>query len=645
MNRALWFGIRGRLLLAFGVLSAFTLFASIVGWVSHNRLGDELNRVVEENIYALQLMADIRERGAKITTTTPTLLAVKDEVTRENIWQDLNKDIRSMLELLPQITIITQDLQAKPLLQEQIQTLKTTLKALNTNVLRRLETQREKRSDNRRLRWAATVFLSDIDEIISGTQNNLYRHFDQAIPHIVQDNQVQKSIVASINNSLQALYKVKADVNLLVNLVDRAQHLPDLNSLVATRTHSDEVVQRIERELNQLLSLPKIETLKQTVDKIITLANNKNNIFILRREERSIISAGQSLLVKTHKELANLNYLLGVQADKVQLAAQLSAQNARVTIRKGRVLMVSLVAGSLLFSILIVWLYVGRNMVARITHLDASMRAIANGNLDREVPIKGRDEIGAMARSLMRFRDQLATLQEELVQAGKLAAQGQLSAGIAHEINQPLSAIRQYTHNSLRLIQANRLPETEQNLQQIHSLTKRAITIITRLKSLAKEQQNNFVTVDIKTTINNVISLFSEDNAWRAATVNVQYTHPSNKVYADPIQLEQVIQNLITNSLDAIANNSEKEILIDCKQNKDHIELWLSDNGPGIDKLLQKQIFDPFFTTKRRGQNLGLGLSISYNIIQNFGGKLSIDTSREQGAAFCILLPKLPRGK
>ncbi|MFT5706128.1 MAG: two-component system C4-dicarboxylate transport sensor histidine kinase DctB, partial [Oceanospirillaceae bacterium] len=337
------------------------------------------------------------------------------------------------------------------------------------------------------------------------------------------------------------------------------------------------------------------------------------------------------------------NQLVGAEVNLVELAAKTSVKNARETIKSGRIWLVAMVGISLLFSGLIIWLYVGRNMVARITQLDSSMRSIANGNLNQQVPVKGRDEIGAMARSLVSFRDQLSTLQEELVQAGKLAALGQLSAGIAHEINQPLSAVGHYAHNGLRLIDAQRYSETADNLRQISSLTKRATTIITRLKSMGREQSSALVVVDLSTVINNVLAMLEGDKVRQVTDIEVELAAADIQVMAEPIQLEQVVLNLVTNALDAVAQSEQKRIKISAVTINDSIEIYIADSGIGIDEQSRKQIFDPFFTTKRRSQNLGLGLSISFNIIQNFGGKLSLNTPAQGGACFCIALPKRGR--
>jgi len=625
-----WLGIRGRSFLAFAVLTVFTLLASSVGWVSYNRIEDELSRVVQVNMSSLKLMTDLKEYGTSVTVRAPTLLAAKDEVSQQVIWRDLNQDVEVMLNRLAEVAPDNAD-QAN--LVAQIKTLREPLERLNQNITDQLKVEKEKQTFGEKLRWQASTFVSDIDNLIQTAQRNWSNRFDYNTPP-----------VPFVDDNLQVLYRVKADFNLLANLIDRVQHLPDLSSLIAIRLHSGEVIDSLNKDLERLQSLQGYQPLRQSVTDLMLLAQGTNNIFSIRRKERDIKEVGELQLAKIRKDFSTLNTLLSEQSNQAELATQAAAQNVQATIKQGRIWSIFLVGGSLLFSILIVWLYIGHNIVGRITKLNTAMRSIAKGNLEQDIPITGNDEIGAMARSLQSFRDQLSTLQEELVQSGKLAALGQLSAGIAHEINQPLLAIRHYTHNSSRLIEMGRLKEAEQNLTHINLLTKRIISTITQLKLLAKGQQDNVVVVDVKQAIDNAMLMLSGHKVLAETKLEVSGSIENHQVYADPVQLEQVIVNLVTNALDAVSDNVQKLIQITVEHSEESVDIKVSDNGKGIAKELRAQVFDTFFTTKKRGQNLGLGLSISYNIVKNFGGQLSIDTEQETGASFSLQLPRYKQG-
>jgi two-component system C4-dicarboxylate transport sensor histidine kinase DctB len=309
-------------------------------------------------------------------------------------------------------------------------------------------------------------------------------------------------------------------------------------------------------------------------------------------------------------------------------------------IAQGNRLMIATSLASVMLSVLIVWLYVAKHLVGRIRILDGSMRIIAAGNLQQSVPVKGRDEIGTMANSLRSFRDQLTEKQAELVQAGKLAALGQLSAGISHEINQPLTAISHYAHNGVRLLQQGRAHEAEANFEQISSLTKRSTSIIARLKSMARKRRDSIQTVCLNQVVDHVLTLLQSHSQTHCTEIVVDMPSENNMVMAEQIQLEQVVLNLMSNALDAVADNLHtKKITIECLHSKGQIELRIADNGPGIAPELYEQVFNPFFTTKEVDQGLGLGLSISYNIIQDFGGQLAVVRHPMKGAIFSLRLP------
>lgn len=624
-----WFGIKGRLLLVFSVLSAFTLFASTIGWVSHNTLAIELKTVAKSNTQALKLMAKIKEHGVIIMITTPTLLSAKSIDEKEKTAQLLRHHVSQITASLPKVTQLLPLQQNRPI-TNQFSSLLNIFTQLEHNVDLRLAISSEKEEIDRRLRWASAVFLSDIDSLNEYIKSNLYSQ--------IRDNDF--NIKSIINNELQVAYHLSADVSLLTNLLDRAQHLDDLNSQIATSIHSEEIVLRIKTNLNILNKRVHLEAIQNTVAHIINLASAKNNIFSLHATERDIKQNGLQLLARTHLELSNLDKLLATLTQQANDTSQQAIDNAQQTIDKGRMLMVTSVIASFLFSIMIVWLYVGRNMVARITSLNKAMRAIANGDLQQQISIKGNDEIGTMARSLKSFRDQLTTLQEELVQTGKLAAVGQLSAGIAHEINQPLAAIRLYSHNGVRFIEANKPEQAQENLNNISHLIKRAISIIDRLNALARNETLSLQTVDIYDVLTRALKDHIRDEVVNIECISNEVQAQQCFVCVDAIQLEQVIINLINNALDAIADSDIKHIIISAKTIRDDCYLYINDTGPGIDDDVRNKIFDPFFTTKPRGQNLGLGLSISYNIIKSFNGKLSVQNTPHSGASFGIKLPK-----
>jgi two-component system C4-dicarboxylate transport sensor histidine kinase DctB len=634
--------IRDRLFTAFGILSLLTLITSLIGWSLHNQLGNQLKSVVEQDIPSLGLMVKLSTEAATITSLAPALMAVKDADSRQVLWRQLNEGTQAIAGVLPKIPrtkAITTDQQVN--LEEQLQGVTKTLTALNENVLKQLQLKMDKEGESQRLRWAVSGFLADIDPLIDYTQQYIRSRFNEDIPTsgIVVNRRGERSI-AQLNSDLQVLFRLKADTSLLVNLVSRAHHLPDPDSLIATAIQADELVHSIVQYTNNMSYVKGFSELRVRVDQVLEFVQRDLNMFELRRQERLQLEAGKYLLASLEIQLAQFNDYISAHVNAVREASWQAVEESTNAITQGNRLMIATSLASVMLSVLIVWLYVAKHIVGRIRMLDGSMRIIAAGNLQQSVPVKGRDEIGTMANSLRSFRDQLTEKQAELVQAGKLAALGQLSAGISHEINQPLTAIGHYAHNGVKLLQQGRTTEAMDNFEQISSLTKRSTMIITRLKSMARKHRDSVQPVCLNQVVEHVLTLLKSHPEAQNTQISVAMKLQKNTVMAEQIQLEQVVLNLLSNALDAVADNTHaKKIAIECVHSEGQVELRIADNGPGVAPELYEQIFNPFFTTKEVDQGLGLGLSISYNIIQDFGGQLAVVRHPMKGAIFSLRLP------
>ena len=233
----------------------------------------------------------------------------------------------------------------------------------------------------------------------------------------------------------------------------------------------------------------------------------------------------------------------------------------------------------------------------------------------------------------------LREAQTELVQAGKLAALGQLAAGVGHELNQPLAAIRSYAHNGRRLIELGRIAEADGNLGKIADLTARMANITNHLKRFARRPEARLDAVDLAPVVQGALSLF--DNRLREEAVELAVALPAEplRVRAEEVRLEQVLVNLLSNALDAVAGAPHRRIAIGAEEEADGtVRITVRDTGPGIPAAVAGQVFDPFVTTKPVGTGLGLGLSISYNIVRDFGGVLSVADTGPGGTAFLLTL-------
>jgi two-component system C4-dicarboxylate transport sensor histidine kinase DctB len=232
----------------------------------------------------------------------------------------------------------------------------------------------------------------------------------------------------------------------------------------------------------------------------------------------------------------------------------------------------------------------------------------------------------------------LRDTQAELIQAAKLAGLGQMSAGISHELNQPLTAIRNYSENAQRLLEREQVDAAADNLHEISELTGRMASIISQLRGFSRKSSGERSRVSIDQSINQAMGLFRREIESSHVEVESRID-PDLSVITDPLLLNQVLVNLFSNAIQAMAAVETHEIEIDAR-NQDHgIVISISDTGPGIASNVIENIFDPFFTTKEVGLGLGLGLSISYRIMESLGGRIEVANNATGGARFELYLP------
>ena len=254
----------------------------------------------------------------------------------------------------------------------------------------------------------------------------------------------------------------------------------------------------------------------------------------------------------------------------------------------------------------------------------------------RELNASLQTEIDEHRRTEARLR----TTQNELVQAGKLAALGQMSAAIAHEINQPLAAIRTFMASAKIFAQRQNISQVVRNLDLITDLAERMAAITNHLKTFARRSEpGQREPVPVDGAVQGTLLLL--DSQIAAAGVRLERdVAPDLWVMGHTVQLEQVILNLVRNAVDAVAGQTDPWIRITARASDDTVLISVSDNGSGIEPEIIGRIFDPFFTTKGIGDGLGLGLSISYGIVQDFGGQISARNRPEGGAELTVALPR-----
>ncbi|MEX3980092.1 ATP-binding protein [Paraburkholderia sp. EG287A] len=249
----------------------------------------------------------------------------------------------------------------------------------------------------------------------------------------------------------------------------------------------------------------------------------------------------------------------------------------------------------------------------------------ANAQMQREIAERERTE------------QRLRATQQEVVHAGKLAVIGQMAAGLTHELNQPLVAIRTLCDNARTFFERNQGAQANANLERVGRLVDSMAVLTSELKAFARKPEVERVAVSLGEAVAHARLIYESRIRDEAVRLDVRIA-PGTTVYAESSQLQQVIVNLLGNALDAVRDASMRVIAIEAGEPdaQGRVRFTVEDSGPGIAPDVLAHLFEPFVTTKPRGQGLGLGLAITSRIVEGFGAKITATNRDEGGARFTI---------
>lgn len=336
---------------------------------------------------------------------------------------------------------------------------------------------------------------------------------------------------------------------------------------------------------------------------------------------------------------------------------------------RNKVIFTFMIVATLGFFIIVGISYlITRSITKPLSEMVSVTQSIATGDLDRRIVVKSKDEIGLLAlsfnkmvASLQRMRgeledwantleqkvkartEELAAMQNTLVQSQRLASLGKLAAGIAHEINNPLGGI--LVLSSLVLEDLKEPDPHRENLQEVIKQTMRCRDIVKGLLQFSRQEEGRTEYVKVNTILNSTLSLIEKQALFHNVEVIKNFDPELPEVLGDGSQLQQVFMNIVLNAVQAMKEIGVLTITTCLDPKNDMVVIEIADTGPGIPDDIIDRIFDPFFTTKEVGEGTGLGLSIAYGIITKHHGRMTVKSKVGEGAIFTIKLPRVEMPK
>jgi C4-dicarboxylate-specific signal transduction histidine kinase len=296
-----------------------------------------------------------------------------------------------------------------------------------------------------------------------------------------------------------------------------------------------------------------------------------------------------------------------------------------------------------------------RQLTEQASRLDRSRRALMHILQDlhqskdrleesRKAMIHIMSDLRDTTDAIQQREQELREKQEQLVQTAKLATIGELTTGVAHELNNPLNNIGLFVGNvmdqlDLQVVEPKQIRgDLEKAMQQVRKATE----IISHLRTFGRSVPVTKEPMSINEAVERSVSLMHEQLRLRQVKLEMALDPDGPMVLGHPIQMEQIFINLLTNARDAVVKSPRKVVTITSRCVGDEVEVEVRDTGTGIPEGMEQRIFDPFFTTKEVGQGTGLGLSILYGIVNEHGGRVQVRNAPERGAIFTIALPLAP---
>ena len=698
---ALRFRISTQLYLGIGGAVVLTVAASLVGWFSFDRVGNAQARVNEGSLPELELAFGVAEYSSQLVAAAPNLAAAATPDELADVSSRIAEDQRVFEQQLADLERRATDPERFTQIRGHADALIFNIEALTVDrsALFSLSERSElglEQFAGLRSRLDSLVIPAIDDQLFYAMTG--YREI--GAPARPRAEHLSETEIARYRH----LAELQGDLNIVTQLMATASSVSIAAAIEPLRERFEAAVGRMQRNLRSL-GEPLRGVLEPVFTEMFNAGLDEGRGFDLFEQQLRLRERQQELLALNRVIVIDLVNEVDGLVNAANASALDATQASSQAIGTGRTLLLAISGVSVGGALLIAWLYVGRVLLRRLESLSDRMRRMAEGDIEEPVEIIGQDEVADMAAALEVFRrhahevqrlnlveklaeelqgknDQLEVVladlqkaQDQIVVREKLAALGELTAGVAHEIRNPLNFVKNFSESSEELLvemrevmeegdgqltddQRELIGEIQQdlsdNLTRILSHGDRANRIVQDMLQMGRES------TDVQATdINKLVDEHARlaYHSARATDPNFQldmkqeFDPDAGEIEAVPQELGRVFLNMVSNACDATdekrraaqeagtAADYMPTLELFTRRAEEHVEVRVRDNGSGMPPEVMEKIFNPFFTTKPTNRGTGLGLAITRDIVQKHGGTIQVESEAGEFTEMIVQLP------
>ena len=691
--------ISGQLYLGIGTAVALTMMASMVAWFSFNQVGDAQREVNEVAVPEIAAAFGVAQQSGTLAAAAPRLTAAETPEAFAAVTASIAEERASFADQLEALTSHSMENESFQRISESGNTLISNIGMIEESVARRFVLEEQ----SLRLRRELEELQLELAGILVPALDNQLFYTTTGYRSIEEPAAPRSEYLSEIElQRYRHLAELQTEATVSTRILSNVFNLSDADRLEPLLERFESASGGVERSLAGLGTSPLRQRLEPVFDQLFELGSGQEKIFQIRGEDLDLM-AQQRALIESNRDLA---VELVAEVESLVNSAQASTQEATVastqTIQVGRQLLLALNAISLIGAVLIAWLFVGNVLLRRLGFLSEHMRRMAGGDLKQKVELDGRDEVADMAAALEVFRlhsieaqrlnlveklaeelrgkndelektlVELQHAQDQIVMQEKLAALGELTAGVAHEIQNPLNFVKNFAESSEELLEElqEELPteggtlneeqndlvreiggDLSDNLRRIREHGERANRIVRDMLQMgrgsAEKQSTDLNALLEEHTRLAFHSARATDSDFQLEIIE-DLDPEMGEVEIVSQDMARVFVNMVNNACHATNEKRQDpdtpseyvpSLWLTTRREDDQFVVRIKDNGKGIPPHVREKIFNPFFTTKPTDQGTGLGLALSNDVIREHGGAIKVDSEPGEYTEMTIEIP------